>query len=133
MFVFEKEFSILAAPGHKSLLSHLEHALEFRLSGHSIALRFAITQSDQSHYQCEIGILEGLSGSESSVPDSIFRFVRRSIENTGNFNVVLLVPTGVGAEIGGHSGDATPAARLIASVCDKLIVHPNVVNASDIV
>ena len=47
-------------------------------------------------------------------------------------NVVFIVPTGLGAEIGGHSGDATPAAKLIASVCDTLIVHPNVVNASDI-
>lgn len=47
-------------------------------------------------------------------------------------NVVFIVPTGVGAEIGGHAGDATPAAKLVASVCDKLIVHPNVVNASDI-
>ena len=132
MFVFEKEFSIPAAPGHKSLLSHLEHALEFRLSDHSIPLRFAITQSDQSHYQCEIGMLEGLSGPESSVPDSIFRFVRRSIENTGNFNAALLVPTGIGAEIGGHAGDATPVARLLAEACDTLITHPNVVNASDV-
>ena len=132
MLVLENEFSIPAAPGHKSLLSHLEHALQFRLSDHSIPLRFAITQSDQSHYQCEIGILEGLSGSESSVPDSIFRFVRRSIENTGNFNVVLLVPTGIGAEIGGHAGDATPVARLLAEACDTLITHPNVVNASDV-
>lgn len=47
-------------------------------------------------------------------------------------NIVFIVPTGVGAEIGGHSGDATPAAKLIASLCDKLIIHPNVVNASDI-
>ena len=47
-------------------------------------------------------------------------------------NVVFIVPTGIGAEIGGHSGDATPAAKLIASICDKLIIHPNVVNASDI-
>lgn len=45
---------------------------------------------------------------------------------------VFIVPTGVGAAIGGHAGDATPAAKLIASCCDKLIVHPNVVNASDI-
>ena len=29
-------------------------------------------------------------------------------------------------------GDATPAARLIAETCDTLILHPNVVNASDI-
>ena len=47
-------------------------------------------------------------------------------------NVVMIIPTGIGCEIGGHAGDATPAARLLGSVCDKLILHPNVVNASDI-
>jgi hypothetical protein len=47
-------------------------------------------------------------------------------------NVVLIVPTGLGAEIGGHAGDCNPVAKIIASCCDKLIVHPNVVNASDI-
>ncbi len=46
--------------------------------------------------------------------------------------VVLIIPTGIGAEIGGHAGDATPVARLLASACDTLILHPNVVNASDI-
>ena len=47
-------------------------------------------------------------------------------------NVVMIIPTGIGCEVGGHAGDATPSARLIASVCDKLVIHPNVVNASDI-
>jgi len=47
-------------------------------------------------------------------------------------NIVFIIPTGVGAEIGGHAGDATPAARLIGSVCDRIILHPNVVNAADI-
>lgn len=47
-------------------------------------------------------------------------------------NVVLIVPTGIGAEIGGHAGDANPVAKLIGKCCDKLITHPNVVNASDI-
>lgn len=47
-------------------------------------------------------------------------------------NIIFIVPTGIGAEIGGHAGDATPAAKLIASVCDTLFIHPNVVNASDI-
>lgn len=47
-------------------------------------------------------------------------------------NVVFIIPTGVGAEIGGHAGDATPAACLIGSVCDRIILHPNVVNAMDI-
>lgn len=45
---------------------------------------------------------------------------------------VLIIPTGIGAEIGGHSGDGNPVAKLLASCCDKLITHPNVVNAADI-
>ena len=47
-------------------------------------------------------------------------------------NIVLIVPTGLGCEIGGHAGDANPVAKLLGSCCDKLILHPNVVNASDI-
>ena len=47
-------------------------------------------------------------------------------------NIVLVIPTGIGAEIGGHAGDANPVAKLMGSLCDNLITHPNVVNASDI-
>lgn len=47
-------------------------------------------------------------------------------------NIVLIVPTGIGAEIGGHAGDANPVCKLLASLSDTLITHPNVVNASDI-
>jgi len=47
-------------------------------------------------------------------------------------NTVFIVPTGIGASIGGDAGDATPAFKLIASVSDIAITHPNVVNASDI-
>ena len=58
---------------------------------------------------------------------------REQENNTENMmNIVFIVPTGIGAEIGGHAGDATPAAKLIASTCNRLFVHPNVVNASDI-
>ena len=49
-----------------------------------------------------------------------------------DFNAVIIVPTGLGCRIGGHAGDATPAAKLLAKCCDKLILHPNVVNGSDI-
>ncbi len=48
------------------------------------------------------------------------------------FIAVMIVPTGIGAAIGGHAGDATLAARLLAGVCDSLIIHPNVVNAADL-
>lgn len=47
-------------------------------------------------------------------------------------NGVMIIPTGLGCEIGGHAGDANPVAKLVASVCDTLAIHPNVVNASDI-
>jgi hypothetical protein len=45
---------------------------------------------------------------------------------------IFIIPTGIGSEIGGHAGDASPSAKLISSACSKLIVNPNVVNASDI-
>jgi len=45
---------------------------------------------------------------------------------------VCIIPTGIGAEIGGHAGDGNAVARLLAGSCDTLVVHPNVVNAADI-
>jgi len=47
-------------------------------------------------------------------------------------NAVMIIPTGIGCEVGGHAGDASPSARLLASACDNLVIHPNVINASDI-
>ena len=41
----------------------------------------------------------------------------------------LIVPTGIGASIGGFAGDASVWARKIAQKC-RLIVNPNVVNAA---
>lgn len=43
---------------------------------------------------------------------------------------MMIVPTGVGAAIGGYAGDALPVARALASVVDCLISHPNVLNAA---
>ncbi len=46
------------------------------------------------------------------------------------FVAAMMIPTGVGASIGGFAGDATPYLNLIASVTDVLITHPNVANAA---
>ncbi len=48
------------------------------------------------------------------------------------YNVLLIVPTGIGAAIGGYAGDALPVARAISSVCDRLITHPNVLNGAQL-
>ena len=128
--LYEEEFVIPLAPEHRDLLSHVDQAMQFRLADSGTPLRFVVTATDAEHYHCEIGVMSG--GPEAVEPDSIFRFVNRGGENTENFNAVLLVPTGIGAEIGGHAGDATPVARLLSTACDRLITHPNVVNASDL-
>ena len=52
--------------------------------------------------------------------------------NQRPYTVVLIVPTGVGASIGGYAGDALPVARAIASCCDRLITHPNVLNGASL-
>ncbi|UZQ54990.1 DUF3326 domain-containing protein [Trichothermofontia sichuanensis B231] len=46
------------------------------------------------------------------------------------YTVLLLVPTGIGATIGGYAGDALPVARAIAATVDCLITHPNVLNGA---
>jgi Protein of unknown function (DUF3326) len=52
--------------------------------------------------------------------------------NDRPFNVALIIPTGIGAAIGGYAGDALPVARAIAQVCDRLITHPNVLNGAQL-
>lgn len=46
------------------------------------------------------------------------------------YTAILIIPTGVGAAIGGYAGDALPVARAMAEVCDVLITHPNVLNGA---
>lgn len=58
-----------------------------------------------------------------------------SIHPTGvqrPYTVVLIVPTGVGAAIGGYAGDALPVARAISEIADCLITHPNVLNGAQL-
>ena len=46
------------------------------------------------------------------------------------YTAALVVPTGIGATIGGYAGDALPVARAFTAVCDRLITHPNVMNGA---
>lgn len=51
------------------------------------------------------------------------------MDKDGNMLGAFVVPTGVGASIGGFAGDASVWARKFSKKC-KLIVNPNVVNAA---
>jgi hypothetical protein len=48
------------------------------------------------------------------------------------YTAVLIIPTGIGAAIGGYAGDALPVAKVLAEVCDRLITHPNVLNGASL-
>ena len=144
--LFERELVVPPIPRRRNFLEGLADAITAQLEDRDIPVRLAITSSTEKGYHCEAGLLSGLTpgpppgplpgrlpGLKRPDPAPLFRFLRRPVENTESFNAVLLVPTGIGAEIGGHAGDASPVAALLASVCDTLITHPNVVNASDII
>ena len=48
------------------------------------------------------------------------------------YTVILIIPTGIGAAIGGYAGDGLPVAKVISQVCDRLITHPNVLNGASL-
>ena len=137
MYLTETELHIPLAPADVGLLEWLTRQMTERLPAGQSPLRLVVSETSEAGYRCEVTTQvdeapdralgrNGLPGSGAT------EFRPRLSENTAQFNAVLMVPTGIGAAIGGHAGDATPVARLLASVCDTLVTHPNVVNASDI-
>jgi hypothetical protein len=65
-----------------------------------------ITLATDSGYHCELWVITNLIGPPI---DSVFEFRRRPAENTQKFNVILLIPTGIGAEIGGMLATQGPS------------------------
>ncbi len=128
MRLFERELTQARTNGGIGSLADIRRMIEGRLHENQAPIRFAATASSRRSFRYEIGILERAG---RPVP-SVFDMHPRAGEAANGFNAALVVPTGIGAEIGGHAGDATPVARLLASICDNLITHPNVVNASDL-
>ncbi len=137
LYLTETELDIPLAPKGVALLGWLTQQMAERIPPGQNPLRLVVTETSERGHRCEATTLVDDGGyptgsRDGPSQDGIAEFRPRLTENTSRFNAVLLVPTGIGADIGGHAGDATPVARLLASVCDTLITHPNVVNASDI-
>lgn len=132
MLLFEHEITVPVKRNHEGLLAYLSKEILKQMPLGKIPVRFVVTRTDGGNYQCELGVMTDVNYNFAPSQSSIFEFNKRSYENSESFNAVLLIPTGIDAEIGGHSGDGGPVARLLASACDTLITHPNVVNAADI-
>ncbi len=132
MKVASQQISMRNLFNGRSPLANLQKAVEEALGLDSTPVRLSVTGKFRQEHRCEVEAvfpkIYGTSGAEAS----IFDYRQRTIGRNNAFNAVMLIPTGVDCVIGGHAGDATPAARLLASVSDHLIVHPNVVNASDV-
>lgn len=131
MRLFEKEVELVATAQNRGLLEYLPVEIKKHLRANETPVRFVITQSTRDKYLCELGVLGG-EGTADVPAKSIFDFNKRAHCGAERFNAVMIVPTGIGAEVGGHAGDANRAVRLLASACDQLITHPNAVNAADI-
>lgn len=115
-----------------SPLADLRRTVEGALGPDATPVRIAVTGKVGDAHCCEVEVITPKLSHPSGIEGSIFDFRSRRIARINAFNAVMLIPTGIDCAIGGHAGDATAAARLLASVCDNLIVHPNVVNASDV-
>ena len=127
-YLTERSIELRVQGDSPSLFGDIGAAVKAQLLAGEVPIRFAVTESSGDLWHCELGVqVEGESA------DSIFGFHKRPRKDEADFNVLMLVPTGIGAVVGGHAGDASPAAALLASVCDTLITHPNVLNASDII
>lgn len=127
-YLIQRSIDIEVDTALPDIIGQVRTFVERQVGASETPIRLAVTKSDGVRWTCELGTLIGeIHGSGT------FDFTARSHENTSEFNVVMLVPTGIGADIGGHAGDATPAAALLANVCDSLITHPNVFNASDMI
>ena len=71
-----------------------------------------------------VGIM--LSCLSYQLPDSLAR-------GSGQpYTAMVIVPTGIGAAIGGYAGDALPVARAFTAVADRVITHPNVMNGAQL-
>jgi hypothetical protein len=127
MRLHERELTLPAIDDARQIAG-LGDAVRRALSPAETPVRFVVTESASGAARCELGVLEGDGG---RLP-SIFDFQPRRTETADRFTAVFLVPTGVGAEIGGFDGDAAPAAMMLTAVCDRLITHPNAVNGADL-
>lgn len=133
MKIFERSLAIPREykEWDKGLTRYISDEIYKTLSSDEELIRFVVVETDDKHYHLELQIAKG-ENVNGSFKKYEFQTRYNGLQDIETFNVVLNIPTGVDAEIGGESGDATPVARMIAKQCDNLILHPNVVNASDI-
>lgn len=117
---------------HRTKLNWAGKLKDFaRISWGGDPIRFVVDGVTDNYFYCGVSVVESPVYFVSNKND-LFLDPKKQLIHDDSFRTALIIPTGLGASVGGHAGDAGSTARLLASVCDILITHPNVVNASDI-
>jgi hypothetical protein len=98
---------------------------EFEASGRAV-LRWGLIKSTDGKIALEVAAISADAVAQSAHAPSV-----DSREYSPGTPVALVIPTGVGATVGGYIGDAGPVAQVLETVADTVIIHPNVVNAAD--
>jgi hypothetical protein len=132
MKVSSQQITVSKLFNGRSPIATLKDAADLAFGAEATPIRVAVTSKSRAGHLCEIEAVEPKVYGSDDTEANVFEYRQRRLARTNAFNAVMLIPTGVDCAIGGHAGDATPAARLLAGVCDQLVLHPNVVNASDV-
>ena len=73
MFAVEKEMNIPARKGHTGLIAYFREAVMNGLRPDETAVRFVVTQSDDTLYHFEIGIASGIDKISNFIRDQSWR------------------------------------------------------------
>jgi len=121
------EFALLTIEAGLSVLQAATKHIETVETSGTAVLRWGLVQLKGTDAVLEIVTTPEAYYAEAAKPSPS----SSSFEHKRGIYVALVVPTGVGASIGGFIGDAGPVAQVLESVADSVIVHPNVVNGAD--
>ena len=115
-------------------LTQISTWIKQHLDTHEYPLRFAIVSVEDGNAMLEVPTLKYSADSPyaQSLKNIEILQPRKKVFQDFPFGVVQIIPTGVGCEIGGFAGDASPATNLLAAAVDFLVTHPNAVNASEL-
>ncbi|MEL6160794.1 MAG: DUF3326 domain-containing protein [Cyanobacteria bacterium J06627_32] len=134
MMLIDNQRYVIPLKQDISWLDKVSTGIKQHLDTNEYPLRFAIVAVEDSKAIFEVTTLKYPANSPyaKSLETTEILQPRKKVFQGSPFGVVQIIPTGVGCEIGGFAGDASPATNLLAATVDFLVTHPNAVNASEL-
>jgi len=123
----------LLVENRSHILDEVVAYLESRTSSAEAVLRWGLLNIDGPNVLLEVATIIGApaQGYDFRANDALTDLANTLDQAQAGVHIAIVVPTGVGASIGGFIGDASPVSRALEAVADTVILHPNVVNAAD--